>query len=178
MFTSDWAQRKTSYDFVVVGSGYGGAITAARIAAADLNPKPSICILERGKERWPGNTRFPDTLDEMTGEFRGPGNPLGLYELADLPRHLRHQGVRPGRHLADQRQCSGHARPGRIRTDGLAAGACAGNTCGRSTTRREARWGRDPTHGHGSFPRCRPWTGGRARSACGRSPSTSPSTSP
>ena len=65
MLVSDWRRRKRSYDFVVVGSGYGGAITAARIATADLSPKPSICILERGKERWPGNTRFPDTLEEV-----------------------------------------------------------------------------------------------------------------
>jgi len=81
MLVSDWRRRKRSYGFVVVGSGYGGAITAARIAAANLHPKPSVCILERGKERWPPNLRFPDTLDGVTEEFRSDGNPLGLYEL-------------------------------------------------------------------------------------------------
>lgn len=50
MLSTPWEQRKNAYDIVVIGSGYGGAITAARLAAADLNPKPSICILERGKE--------------------------------------------------------------------------------------------------------------------------------
>jgi cholesterol oxidase len=81
MFTSPWEQRKTSYDFVMIGSGYGGAITAARLSSAKLSPKPSVCILERGKERWPGNLRFPDTLDGVMEEFRSEANPLGLYEL-------------------------------------------------------------------------------------------------
>lgn len=38
------------YSVVVVGSGYGGAITAARIARAGRD----VCILERGKELHPG----------------------------------------------------------------------------------------------------------------------------
>ncbi|MCC6586495.1 MAG: GMC family oxidoreductase [Bryobacterales bacterium] len=85
MFTSSWDQRKGSYDFVIIGSGYGGAITAARLATVNLNPKPSICILERGKERWPGNIRFPDTVDAVMEEFRNDANPLGLYELLNYP---------------------------------------------------------------------------------------------
>ena len=81
MLSSNWAQRRKSYDVVVVGSGYGGAITAARIASANLNPKPSLAILERGKERWPGNVRFPDTLDGIVDELRSDANPLGLFDL-------------------------------------------------------------------------------------------------
>ena len=81
MFTSPWEQRSAAYDFVVVGSGYGGAITAARFSSAKLSRKPSVCILERGKERWPGNLRFPDTLDGVMDEFRSDLHPLGLYEL-------------------------------------------------------------------------------------------------
>ncbi|OFW10856.1 MAG: hypothetical protein A3H96_20725 [Acidobacteria bacterium RIFCSPLOWO2_02_FULL_67_36] len=82
MFTSKWDQHRKSYDFVVVGSGYGGAITAARIAAATPGGrKSSVCILERGRERWAPNHRFPDTLREVSGEFRSDLNPDGLYEL-------------------------------------------------------------------------------------------------
>jgi cholesterol oxidase len=38
------------YSVVVIGSGYGGAIAAARIARAGRD----VCILERGKELHPG----------------------------------------------------------------------------------------------------------------------------
>ena len=58
MLGLDFANRKNTYDYIIVGSGYGGAIFAARLASANLNPKPSICILERGRE-WPVGT-FPD----------------------------------------------------------------------------------------------------------------------
>ena len=32
MLSTPWEQRKNTYDFVIIGSGYGGAITAARLA--------------------------------------------------------------------------------------------------------------------------------------------------
>src|ERR1017187_1259270 len=54
MLSTPWAQRKNQYDFVIIGSGYGGAIAAARLAAAHLKPKPPGCILESGKEPQPG----------------------------------------------------------------------------------------------------------------------------
>jgi cholesterol oxidase len=82
MLASQWANRKATYDFVVVGSGYGGAITAARLASADLSPKPAICILERGRE-WPLGS-FPDRLDRVTAEERSALNPLGLYETVNF----------------------------------------------------------------------------------------------
>src|SRR5215813_12219247 len=83
MLSTTWEQRESSYDFVVIGSGYGGAITAARLASASLNPKPSVCILERGQEWEPG--KFPETFDQVLGAARLPGNPLGLYELLTYP---------------------------------------------------------------------------------------------
>ena len=83
MLSTPWAQRKNKYDFVIIGSGYGGAIAAARLASASLNPKPSVCILERGKERQPGE--FPETLDSVIGEQRNSANPLGLFELLTYP---------------------------------------------------------------------------------------------
>jgi choline dehydrogenase-like flavoprotein len=52
VLANDWESRKPAYDFVIVGSGYGGAIAAARLATANVNPKPTVCVLVRGKE-WP-----------------------------------------------------------------------------------------------------------------------------
>lgn len=83
MLRTPWEQRRKDYDFVVIGSGYGGAISAARLAAANLNPKPSICILERGKEWQPGD--YPETLTDVLGATRSSLNPLGLYELLNYP---------------------------------------------------------------------------------------------
>jgi cholesterol oxidase len=74
-----WASRAAEYDVVIVGSGYGGAITAARVAAADIQPKPRICILERGMEWIPGN--FPDEPLDALPQFVSPFNPLGLYHF-------------------------------------------------------------------------------------------------
>jgi choline dehydrogenase-like flavoprotein len=77
MLATDWKSRKKSYDFIIIGSGYGGSINAARIASAGLNR--SVCILERGRE-WPIET-FPDTLASGLAATRSSANPLGLYEF-------------------------------------------------------------------------------------------------
>lgn len=79
MLSKNWNQHKPSYDFLIVGSGYGGAISAARLATANLTPKPTICVLERGREWETGS--FPDSLDKAIGESRSPLNPLGLYDF-------------------------------------------------------------------------------------------------
>ena len=78
VLANDWNSRKPAYDFVIVGSGYGGSIAAARLATADIAPKPTVCVLERGKE-WPVGS-FPDTLERCAAETRSSLNPLGLYE--------------------------------------------------------------------------------------------------
>jgi hypothetical protein len=39
---------RPSYDVVVIGSGYGGGVAASRMARGGQ----SVCVLERGKERW------------------------------------------------------------------------------------------------------------------------------
>lgn len=83
MLATPWEQHKSAYDIVVIGSGYGGAISAARLASADLNPKPSVCILERGKE-WPTG-KFPELAGDVLGAVRSDPNPLGLYELLNYP---------------------------------------------------------------------------------------------
>lgn len=77
---NNWDSRSDEYDVVVIGSGYGGAITAARIASANISPKPSVCILERGKEWIPGT--FPDEAFDVLTHFLNPLNPLGLYQFS------------------------------------------------------------------------------------------------
>jgi cholesterol oxidase len=83
MLQTDWKQRKSYYDIVIIGSGYGGAITAARLAAAGLKKPLSICILERGKEWEPG--KYPEQPFDVLQQVRSDLNPLGLYELLDYP---------------------------------------------------------------------------------------------
>ncbi len=69
------------YDVVVVGSGYGGGITASRMARAGRR----VALLERGSERRPGE--YPDRELEMMGELQvdaaigRTGSPTGLYDL-------------------------------------------------------------------------------------------------
>jgi cholesterol oxidase len=74
-------QLRSNYDVVIVGSGYGGAIAASRMARAGL----SVCLLERGREFALGD--FP------SGALRGLreiqlnmkcahlGRSLGLFEV-------------------------------------------------------------------------------------------------
>lgn len=50
-----------SYDVVVIGSGFGGAVTAARLAEAGR----SVCLLERGR-RWEAG-EYPRTISEAEG---------------------------------------------------------------------------------------------------------------
>jgi cholesterol oxidase len=76
--SKEWSQRQPRYDFVIVGSGYGGSITAARIASATGIPRQKVCILERGKE-WPVG-EFPDTIGGYLTNLRTELTPLGLYE--------------------------------------------------------------------------------------------------
>ena len=92
MLATPWEQRKSAYDFVVIGSGYGGAISAARLATADLNPKPSICILERGKEWQPGD--YPGDADGRVGRDAQRPESARTVRAAELPGHLGDQGLR------------------------------------------------------------------------------------
>ncbi len=47
-----------SYDAIVVGSGFGGGVTACRLAEAGWR----VCVLERGRRFAPAD--FPDSLDD------------------------------------------------------------------------------------------------------------------
>ncbi|UKZ47827.1 hypothetical protein TrVGV298_002059 [Trichoderma virens] len=79
-----------SYDCVVIGSGYGGSVAASRMARAG----ESVCLLERGEERWPGE--YPTTSLETLKQYRfsgdftpsslggfavNSGNPTGMFNV-------------------------------------------------------------------------------------------------
>jgi cholesterol oxidase len=55
---------KDHYTAIVVGSGYGGGIAASRLTRAGQ----SVCLLERGPERQPGE--FPDTMLEAAANVQ------------------------------------------------------------------------------------------------------------
>ena len=69
------------YDVVIVGSGYGGGVTAARLARAGK----SVAVLERGREFLPGEFpgRFPDLRKEVrvSGRLMNTGLPTALYDV-------------------------------------------------------------------------------------------------
>jgi cholesterol oxidase len=74
-------QIKDHYAVVIVGSGYGGGISASRLARAGQ----SVCLLERGKEFQPGE--YPDTELETLAELQTDfphaheGSRTGLYDF-------------------------------------------------------------------------------------------------
>ncbi len=69
------------YEVIVVGSGYGGAIMASRLARAGRD----VCLVERGEERVPGD--FPASLVDATDDVQvhlgdhDLGRRQGLFEL-------------------------------------------------------------------------------------------------
>lgn len=74
------------FDVLIIGSGYGASITAARLAQR-MRPGTRIAIVERGLEWIPG--AFPDTVQDMIAASRNRlfvrkdeiRNPLGLFDV-------------------------------------------------------------------------------------------------
>ena len=79
--SSPLSSLKAHYDVIVIGSGYGGGISAARLARAGK----SVAVLERGREVQTGEfpSRFPDMRNEMrvTGKNMSAGSQTGLYDV-------------------------------------------------------------------------------------------------
>jgi len=77
---------KSEYDVVIVGSGFGGGITACRLAQAGR----SVCVLERGK-RW-SNTDFPRSPAQVSRSFWRDNKSYGFLDY----RVFRHIDVIQG----------------------------------------------------------------------------------
>lgn len=67
------ARDDTHFDAVIVGSGFGGSVSAYRLAQANQR----VCVLERGKAYPPGS--FPRRPRAMAANFWDPSK--GLYGL-------------------------------------------------------------------------------------------------
>lgn len=62
------------YDAVIIGSGYGGSVVAARLAG-----RAKVLLIERGRRYPPGD--FPSTLAGLVRAYRRRENPLGLWSM-------------------------------------------------------------------------------------------------
>jgi cholesterol oxidase len=67
---------KPAYDAVIVGSGFGGGVTACRLAEHGWR----VCVLERGRRFGPGD--YPERPEQAPFAFWHPTlNPGGMFDL-------------------------------------------------------------------------------------------------
>ena len=133
------------FDVVVIGSGFGGSVSACRFAEADQ----SVLVLERGRPYPPGS--FPRSPEDMRAAFWDPNAaPLRHVQRLALPGH-RGGGVERARrwfaHLRQRAAPQGRAlvhpgHPGRQRPG--AVGRQRGPTSIPTTTAPSGRSGPRP----------------------------------
>lgn len=87
LFLTAKDENRIHFGVVVIGSGYGASITAAKLSQK-LRPGHRICMLERGKEWIPGtfNDQMPKVLSQSRSVMAGPTKgqviqPLGLFNI-------------------------------------------------------------------------------------------------
>jgi len=81
---------RQKYDVVVIGSGFGGAVTAARLAQAGR----SVCVLERGR-RW-DNSEFPRSIGQVKNAMWRDHQSYGFIEYKVFERMDVIQGAGVG----------------------------------------------------------------------------------
>jgi cholesterol oxidase len=81
---------REQYDVVVIGSGFGGAVTAARLAQAGR----SVCILERGR-RW-DRSEFPRSIGQVKNAMWRDNESYGFIEYKVFARMDVIQGAAVG----------------------------------------------------------------------------------
>ncbi|UYL09071.1 GMC family oxidoreductase [Bdellovibrio sp. SKB1291214] len=77
--TNPISDLREYYDVLVIGSGYGGSISAARLAGTCR-----LAVIERGPERPPGS--FVEKFNQVRRDIRCARHPLGLFEI-----HANHE---------------------------------------------------------------------------------------
>ncbi len=73
---------KESYDYIIIGSGFGGSVSALRLAEKGY----SVLVIEKGKKY--GNTDFPKTNWNVRKWFWVPGIKLFGIQKLTFFRHI------------------------------------------------------------------------------------------
>src|SRR5712691_7313340 len=92
MLATDHSRLTDHYDVVIVGSGYAGAVAAARLGYANYKSggKLKIAVLERGVEHPTGS--YPVTAGQFARFLKTDVSPLGLFEFVISPDFAVVQG--------------------------------------------------------------------------------------
>lgn len=69
---------KAFFECVIIGSGFGGSVMAARLS--EHFAPGELALLERGREYQPGD--FPTNFSQAVAEMRSPMQPFGMYDFA------------------------------------------------------------------------------------------------